>query len=125
MNKILFAILICTVFAGCQKEYIKVPYYQPIVVSDPPTPNPLVLKNPEIKAMSTSDIIADASKPENANKIYYVLTPEALADLLNDDVDKLEYTKYETYRANFYKNAIQEFNKNVEKLNSQSDKKYK
>lgn len=123
MNKLIFAICLCILFSGCQKEYIKVPYYQSIIVSDPPAPNPLVLKNPEIKAMGASQIIADASKPENSNKIYYVLTQEALSDLLNDDVDKLEYTKYETYRANFYKNAIEEFNKSVEKANSQVDKK--
>lgn len=123
--KILACLLLVSgiLLSGCSKEIVKVPYYQTIVVTDPVPPTPLVLRNPEIKAVGAAQLAAEASKPENSNKIYYVLSQEALSDLLNDDVDKLEYAKYETYRANFYKDAIEQFNKSAVKANATVDKK--
>lgn len=110
--------------AACTKEMvIKVPQYQQLQIQHPVHISPPVLLNPRIRALSATEIAADATKVENSKKIYYVWYQDEVQSWLSDELAKLEYAEYETRRANFYENFIRDYNKNILELNKDVVKK--
>ncbi len=116
-SNIILAITLALSLSACKPQIIKVPVYQEVVVQHPTETPPPALTNPPIRAVGARDIAAEASRPENVDKIYYVLNQETLNAWLLDEVAKLEYAQSETRRANFYRDVIEQFNKRVREIN--------
>lgn len=111
---------------GCATtEQVLVPQYQHFEVVNPAPAPPLTLRNPTITAMSGKQMAALGSLSENSNKIFYVLTPDVLNAILQDDVDKFEFAQHEQRRAEFYKKAIEEYNLRVDQRNAEELKNAK
>lgn len=119
-SNILLAVMLALSLSACKTRIVKVPVYQEVVVQHPTETPPPSLANPPIRAVGAKDIVVEAGRPENADKIYYVLNQEALNALLLDDVAKLEYAQSETRRADFYRDVIEQFNKRVRELNEKA-----
>ena len=112
---------LCLLVSGCsffKKDVIRVPHYQELQVIHPEPPIPLQLRNPPIRVLTSKQVIEDASK--NPQDTYYVLSQDALDDLLSDDIDKLEYAQHESRRAEYYKDLIESFNKKVRERNNKA-----
>jgi hypothetical protein len=107
---------------GIFTKLVAVPQYQEIQIVHPEQPPSPTLNNPKIVAHSVAQLKVqlESEKPEN---IIYTLTQSALDALLADDINKLEYSQYETKRANFYKKAIEDFNAKVLERNEEATDK--
>jgi len=118
-NNILLAVALVLSLSGCSmfREVVKVPVYQEIVVQHPtPTPPP-TLNNPPIRVVGARDLSIEAAKPENADKIYFVMNQEGFKAHLLDEVEKLEYAQSETRRADYYRDMIDQSNARVREKN--------
>ena len=111
--------------AGCVPKQVMVYQSQPLQIVHPRPAQPLVFKNPEILAVSGKTMASYGSLPENTTKIFYILSTDSMSDLLDDDVQKLDFAQYESGRANFYKESIIKYNDTIKQRNAEEAKKGK
>lgn len=99
----------CTMF---QRPVQFVPVLTEIPIVHPKVVDPLTLENPTITAVNREKLSKILHEMTDVD-VYYIMAPQSLQLLLNNDVTKLEYIQYETKRANFYRDYINEYNERV------------
>ena len=114
-----------TMLVGCtafKRNTLVIPQYQELQVVHPAPLAPLSLTDVDFEVWSLQDLKHEADAPTVIGGVYYVLDRQSLNSLLNNDISKLEYVQYEHMRAEFYKNAIEQYNIKIKNRNKSSDK---
>lgn len=114
-----FLLLTIIFLSGCsifQKKTEFVPVYSEIPIVHPKEPDELHLVTPTVTAIN-KERLTSLLNTMSDNDIFYILSPQALQLLLNNDVSKLEYMQHESKRANFYKDYINEYNLRIREKN--------
>jgi hypothetical protein len=124
MKYFILSLFLALSLTGCDPKTIKqtVPVYQEVVIYHPTETAPPVLRNPQIKTLTAKDIVTEASRSENSNTMYFILTQEGFQDWLYDDAEKLKYAQSEKARADNYKQQILDWNDRVREKNANPPK---
>ncbi len=87
MKKLLAAIFLTLTLASCSKFAKEVPATNDYVVVDPDKTPELNLQEVQWQAWNQKRLSEEAVKPENKDKVFFVLTQDQLGALLNNLAD--------------------------------------
>lgn len=116
--KLLFIAPFMMLITSCSwfKQTVYVPVYTEIPIVHPSQYNDFKLHSPNIEVVN-KQLLEDKMKSLNESDILYILNEQSMQQMLEDDLSKLEYLQYETMRANYYRNYINDYNIRIKELN--------
>jgi len=111
MHKKILILLLIAFLTACSgsKEVIKPVVVKDFVIVDPDPVPPLTLDKPEWKVWNTKQLAENATKPENADSVFYVLSQTEFSILMDNLVEISD--RISKYKVNilYYDKRIKEY----------------
>lgn len=111
------------VLAGCNSMGQVRVTREEIPVIDPANPDPVEIKPVTFEVYNHETMTTALDKPENKDRVWYVIASDSLKNLNDNIVDMLRYITEQQNLTKFYKDTIHSYNDSV-RAEAEKDKKH-